>query len=122
MNRRTLAGLALCLSLVVANASPVSATASGFISPASQYHAHGVASHWSTGWGQVAPYDQYFCYGDGTPCVVLNNTTLTSRGYSHTFYPCQYKNFTQTLYVKELSTGSYGYAFSSAAEGGGSPC
>jgi integrase/recombinase XerC len=44
------------------------------------------------------PYNTTFSYGDGSS-TVINNTTITSHGYSHTFYSCTGQTYTQTLRV-----------------------
>lgn len=67
------------------------------------------------------PYNQYFCYGDGTPCIYMNGTTATSRGYSYAFVPCHTTTFTQTLHVQDYY-GAISNQYSRATEGGSQPC
>lgn len=106
--------------LAASGAAPAMAI-SGAISPSTQSHPKGVASTWGTGWGTVGPYNQYFCYGNGSSCPTLTGTTATSRGYSYDFFPCYTETFTQTLYVEDhYSTTEY--LHSTATEGGSQPC
>lgn len=122
MRWRTFTGIALSAVLVLSQVQPALGAATGSISPGYQTQAYGVASNWSTSWGQISPFDQYFCYGDGSPCPERLNTTSRSRSYSRTFYPCVRTSYRQTLYVKERATGSIDYTNSTAVESGGTIC
>lgn len=79
---------------------------SGAISPSYQSRAYGQTAIWGAAWGQTAPYDVTWRYGDGTTWT-RTNTTLTSQGFSRAFTPCQYsKTYYQSLDVKERPTGA----------------
>lgn len=102
---RRLIGLATAMILVAATATPVTAI-SGAISPSSQNRAYGQTATWGAAWGERAPYDITWRYGDGASWTRLG-TSLTSQGFSRSFTPCPYaKRYYQSLDVKERSTGA----------------
>lgn len=118
MLRRSLATFAMVIVLA-ASAGPAAALNNMGITPATQSHAHGVASNWTAAWGGQATFDEHFSYGDGSSASWILNTTLTSKGFSHTFWPCAAQTFEQQHYVHEDPTGAEGLVTSHATEAGG---
>lgn len=104
------AALAALLIIPVSGASASGAV----ISPASQSRNSGVAAVWGGAWGSSGPYEVTFDYGDGSTPWHTSSTTATSMGYSHAFYTCTSRQYTQTLDARELSS-PYGDAVSHAS-------
>ncbi len=117
--RRSILSVALAAVLVAAAASPVVA-ASAYITPTTQSHAHGVASHWSLSWGGYSPYTVVWDRGDGSG-LYWASTTSTSYPDSHVFYPCTTTRFHQYLNVWD-SHNNPAQDDSYATENGGNPC
>lgn len=91
--------------LIVIVATPA-LSISGSISPSTQNRSYGQTASWGAAWGERAPYDVTWRYGDGATWT-RTDTTLTSQGFSRAFTPCQYpKTYYQTLDVKERPTGA----------------
>lgn len=122
MVRRRIAALIVALALALAAGGPAAALNGMGVIPANQNHAHGVAASWTATWGGQPTFDEHFCYGDGSCAAWLLNTNLTSKGFSHAFFPCNGTNFQQTHFVYEDPTGASGIVTSHAFESGGSPC
>jgi hypothetical protein len=121
MYRRPLTG-ALVALLITFSQTGVAAATTATISPSSQSHAHGVASHWTTSWSGQTPIRQVcFAYdvnnsSEGGWC--LFTTSSTSRSDSHTYWPCTTKTFTQALEVYDWNYVR-AYRTSNATEAGG---
>ncbi len=113
--------LALVLALVLVFQVPGTAFAvlNVTISPSTQTHAHGVASHWSLSWNGQAAFTWLFEYGDGA--VIGDTRSTTSASTSHTFWLCSTTKYTQWLSVRD-STLDFGVMHSYAWENGGNPC
>lgn len=107
------------MSAVLA-AGPVLAVTTINLTPSTQSHGHGVSSNWTGSWSGTAPYGVTFAYGDGSSAPPLVNTNLTSKAYSHAFFPCTTDTFTQTLRVSDQDNAKS--KTSHATETGGNPC
>jgi hypothetical protein len=127
MKRRIAAATAAILLAATMSTSVFAASAN--ISPATQSHAHNVASHWSLSWGSTSPYHVIFSYGNGYG-LLWQNTTIVSASEYYTFSPCpgDPATYHQQLDVYDgwnNTNGTYkGYAndTSSATESTGTPC
>jgi hypothetical protein len=117
--RRSMLSVALAAVLLAAAVSPAAATTCN-ISPGTQTHAHGVASHWTISWSGRSPFNWSFDTGDGNYSYA-NGVTYTSTGLSYTFWPCSTTRFQQSLVVDD-SNGIRAVQSSYATENGGSPC
>lgn len=122
--RRGLSSLVVAVCVVFASASAVTAI-SAAITPATQSHAHNVASHWTGSWTGRVEFDALFQYGDGTQLEII--TSSTSHSYSHTFSPCPGDaiTFPQLLEVWDnVGHGSslFASSTSTATESAGTPC
>lgn len=122
--RRGLLSFVLAVGLVVSTVGAAGAV-SAQISPATQSHAHNVASHWTGSWTGRAAFHTEFDYGDGyyTPY----DGSSTSKAYTHGFSPCpgDATTYYQLLQVWDnIGHGSslYASSTSSAHENAGSPC
>lgn len=115
---RTIAAIlaSLCLLASASNAFAISAS----ISPSSQSHSYGSASHWNLAWGGYSPFEVLFEYGDGVGRY-WSSTTLTSYYDTYTFWPCSSTQFHQSLKVWDSQSG-YAYTTSTATEAGGGGC
>jgi hypothetical protein len=114
-------GIAAALALA---AAPAVLAASADISPNTQTHNHGIASNWTATWSGTPNYDVFIWY-DNTKSynISIINTSATSRGFSHAFWPCHDTTFTQEVDVYRHTTGALeALATSTATEKGGSPC
>lgn len=110
----------LSLALLLLFAAPAQAVTFANLEPESQSHAHGVSSNWTGTWsGGPCLWAVYLGYGDGFS--TSTNTCLTSKSYSHTFWPCQNTNFTQTFRVTDQN-GDRKIDNTTAFENGGTPC
>jgi hypothetical protein len=121
MLRRALATFAMVFVLT-ASAGPAAALTNMGVTPGTQSHAHGVASNWTATWGGQPTFDELFSYGDGSTAGWILNTTLVSKNFSHTFYPCTGHTYEQEHFVHEDPTGNNGLITSHATEAGGNPC
>ncbi len=94
MRRHVAAGIFATTLLTVGAGSVIAASAN--VTPSSQVHAHGVASHWTLSWGGTSPYHVEFYLGDGT-VDIWQSTTIVGASDSYTFWPCTTTVFHQTL-------------------------
>ena len=117
--RRSILSVALAAVLVAAAASPAAA-ASANITPYTQSHGYGVASHWTLTWGTYSPYTVFFDYGDGNEHD-WSSTTLSGYYQSYTFWPCHTTRFQQELGVRDSHNG-IANDYSYATETGGVQC
>lgn len=92
--RRSAMGLAL---LFVALAALPATGATVSLQPPTQTVDSGQTASWGGAWGDTAPYDVTFAYGDGT--VWQDTVTYTSKGWSRTFVSCINTSYTQELNV-----------------------
>ncbi len=120
----TLRSTALAAAILVLVAAPAVALPNASIVPSSQSHNYGVASNWTVFWSNAAkPINGRFTYGDSTYTDFSSSSYPSgSRGFSHTYYPCVNRNYTQTV-----SVGDYSYPInpqdtSTARENGGTLC
>lgn len=72
MLRRSLATFAMVIVLA-ASAGPAAALNNMGITPATQSHAHGLASNWTATWGGQATFDEHFSYGVQVPPLALTD-------------------------------------------------
>lgn len=87
----------MALLLVALAALP--ATAAGVsLQPSTQTINSGQTAFWGGAWGDTAPYDVTFAYGDGAVWQDTN-VTYTSKGWSRTFVSCIDTSYTQELDV-----------------------
>ncbi len=119
MKGQALRTVSLAAALLMASTSPATATTAS-ITPASQTHTHGVASHWTVSWTGKSPYTWSFDFGDGF-YTYGNGVTYTSRQIGYTFWPCSTTRFQQSLVVDDAN-GIRGVSSGYATEAGGSPC
>jgi hypothetical protein len=74
------------------------------LTPGSQSIASGGTAVWGGAWGDDAPYNVSFAYGDGQTWTATG-TTSTSQGWSHSFFSCTGQDFQQHLHVQD-NTGA----------------
>ncbi len=117
--RRLALSIALAASLMVGS-TPAVGAASANISPYSQTHSYGVASHWTLTWSGYSPFEVLFDRGDSTG-VYWPSTTSTSSSQSYTYYPCVTTKYFQYLDVWD-SHSAYANDNGWAREGGGPSC
>lgn len=122
--RRSFISLFLAVALLTLAGSPALAVSAN-INPATQTHAHNVASSWTGSWTGRISFDTIFWYGDGTGLEVVTNNL--SRNYSHTYSPCpgDATTFYQQLQVWDNvghGTSLYASSTSSTHENAGTPC
>lgn len=124
--KRQFVAVGLALTMVFSQGGQAFAV-SASITPATQSHAHNVASHWWLGWGDTSPFNVLFDYGDGYG-LYWSSTTLRSYYATYGFSPCPGD---PTLYYQSLSVfdgyhypyyNGYAVSYSSARESQGSPC
>lgn len=103
-------------------AAPDAFATTASISPATQSHAYGVLSSWTLIWSGQSAYKVNFTYGDGGSWSVVN-TTATSEGRTHHFYPCSTTTFSQSLKIYQPGNSTPTASSSSTShETGGGAC
>jgi hypothetical protein len=116
--KRSIAAILASLYLLVSASNVLAIGAT--ISPSSQSHNYGTASHWNLTWSGYSPYRVLFSFGDGVGDY-WSSTTATSASSSYTFWPCNTTLYHQALEVWDSQSG-YAYTSSQATESGGGGC
>lgn len=116
-----LGSLAVAVSVAALTiAVPSAGAVTTSLTPGFQTVYTGSPATWGLAWGNSAPYNVTFTYGDGMSWS-KSNTSSTSKGLSHTFSYCINTNRTQTLTVHE-SGGGTGTATSTTRVLGAGAC
>lgn len=119
--RRAFASLVLAIGMVVGGLQPVVAVNKPSLSPLTQSHPHGVSSSWTGSWsGGPSLYNYNMSFGDGAHAT--GSTSVTTRGFSHSFSPCTTQQFSQSLSITDSDGDHKTSNTTTATEGGGTPC
>lgn len=114
---------AVLVALVATAGLLTAATAYGVtasLTPDHQAVCSGCTASWGGAWGDVAPYDVTFHYGDGSTPWTYSGTA-TSHPWTHQFYTCTGDTYQQHLHVQD-HTGATADAYVSTGVGRGNIC
>jgi exo-beta-1,3-glucanase (GH17 family) len=118
---KRISAMLLAAAVILTVALPVAATTSNSLSPATQSHAHGVASQWSGSWSGTGPFSWTLYHGDGTSTSAANVAYTSHTFPTYAFFPCTTTTFTQHTRVTD-QVGPLNSNDTTATETGGNPC